>query len=185
MKVGLSRLPLFRSPEQERLLAELFAFAQEPLTLSELARRAGTSLGGVHKEVERLEAAGLVTSRPSGRSRLVEANQASPVYRDLRGLLTKSMGPEPLLREALSEIDGIEQAFIYGSWADPGEPAPRDIDLMIIGEPNIDEVYDLASSVESQVGRPVNVAIFSEPEWESADGAFAIAVKRRPKVFLT
>jgi len=50
-----SGLPLFKSPEQERLLAELFVFAQEPLSLSQLAQRTGTSMGGVHKEVERLE----------------------------------------------------------------------------------------------------------------------------------
>jgi predicted transcriptional regulator len=37
------------------LLAELFVFAQEPLSLSQLAQRTGTSMGGVHKEVERLE----------------------------------------------------------------------------------------------------------------------------------
>lgn len=183
VKIG-SRLPIFRSPEQERVLAELFLFAREPLTLSELAGRAQTSMGGVHKEVERLEAAGLVTSTTSGRSRLVEANQASPVYGDLRGLLTKTLGPAPLLREALSGIDGVSEAFIYGSWADPNELAPRDIDLMIIGDPELDEVYDAASSVEAQVGRPVNVAIFSSSEWDSADGAFERNVKSKPKVSL-
>ena len=54
MKQG-TRLPFFRSPEQEKLLGELFVFAEGPISLSELARRAGTSLGGAHKEVERLE----------------------------------------------------------------------------------------------------------------------------------
>jgi hypothetical protein len=44
MKVT-SRLPIFRSPEQERLLGELFVFADSPISLSELASRAGTSLG--------------------------------------------------------------------------------------------------------------------------------------------
>ncbi len=183
MKVQ-SRLPLFRSPEQERILAELFVFAQEPLTLSELARRTGTSMGGVHKEVERLEASGLVTSTTLGRSRLVEADQSSPLYPELRGLLTKSVGPGPLLRDALSEIEGIEEAFIYGSWADPDELSPRDIDLMVIGEPEIGKVYDAVSSVETEVGRPVNVAVRSRLEWESADGAFERAVKSRPKVRL-
>ncbi|MCZ6457502.1 MAG: ArsR family transcriptional regulator, partial [Actinobacteria bacterium] len=86
---GITRLPIFRSPEQERLLAELFVFADGPLTLSELANRAGTSMGGTHKEVERLEASGLVKSSTLGRSRLVEADQSSPVYFEMRGLLLK------------------------------------------------------------------------------------------------
>jgi hypothetical protein len=179
-----SRLPFFRSPEQERLLAELFVFAQGPISLSELARRAATSRAGAHKEVERLEAGGLVTSRSSGRSRLIEANQASPFYPDLKGLLTKALGPEPLLREALSEVDGIDEAFIFGSWATPGVAAPQDIDLMVIGEPDIGRVYEAVTTVESQVGRPINVSIRSKDEWESADGGFERTVRSRPRVAL-
>jgi hypothetical protein len=181
---AFSRLPLFRSPVQERLLAELFVFTQEPISLSELARRAGTSRGGAHKEVERLEAAGLIVSRTSGRTRLIEANQSSPLYPDLRGLLTKALGPEPLLREALSEVEGIDEAFIFGSWADPGVSAPQDIDLMVIGDLDIARVYDVVSSVEAKVGRPINVAIRSKAEWESADSGFERAVKSQPKVGL-
>jgi len=126
VKVG-PRLPLYRSPEQERLLGELFVFADEPISLRELARRAGTSVGGAHKEVERLESAGLVRSTSAGRNRLIEANPSSPVYTELRGLLLKTLGPGPLRRTALADVDGIEDAFIYGSWADPAEKAPADI----------------------------------------------------------
>jgi len=183
VKAG-SRLPLFRSPEQERLLAELFVFAHEPLALSELARRTGTSVGGVHKEVERLERAGLVLSKTAGRSRLVEPDRSSPVYLELRGLLTKSMGPEPLLRDALSAIDGIQEAFIFGSWADPDQMAPQDIDLMVIGDPELGQLYDSVSSVEAEVGRPINVVVRSGDEWASADGAFERAVKSRPRTDL-
>lgn len=95
------------------------------------------------------------------------------------------MGPEPLLRAALSEIDGIETAFIFGSWADPHQTAPQDIDLMVIGDPDIGQVYDSVSEVEGEVGRPINVVIRSREEWANAEGAFERAVQRRPKIELT
>jgi predicted nucleotidyltransferase len=182
--VNIPRLPIFRSPEQERLLAELFVFADGPVSLSELARRANTSRGGAHKEIERLEAIGLITSRTSGRARMIEANQSSPLYADLRGLLTKALGPEPLLRDALSELDGIDEAFIFGSWADPTASAPQDIDVMLIGDPDLARVYDEVALIENQVGRPINVAIRSKAEWDEADGGFERAVKSRPRVAL-
>lgn len=181
VKVG-GRLPIFRSPEQERLLGELFVFAESPLTLSELAARAGTSLGGTHKEVERLESSGLIRSTTRGRNRLIEADTSSPVYPELRGLLLKTLGPEPLLRSALADIDGIEDAFIYGSWADPAKPSPADIDLLVVGHPDIGAVYDAVSSVEAQVGRPVNVTVRSPTEWEETDRAFEQAVKSGPRI---
>jgi predicted nucleotidyltransferase len=166
------------------LLGELFVFADRPISLSELARRAGTSMGGAHKEVERLESAGLVRSTRAGRSRLIEADPSSPVYMELRGLLLKALGPEPLLRSALAEVEGIEGAFIYGSWADPAERSPADIDLLVIGEPDVGEVYDAASAVEVKVGRPVNVTVRSPTEWAEADGAFERAVRSGPRIDL-
>jgi predicted nucleotidyltransferase len=190
VKIGSSivkvdtRLPLFRSPEQERLLAELFVFADRPISLSELASRAGTSMGGTHKEVERLESAGLVRSTTAGRSRLIEANPSSPVYVELRGLLLKTVGPEPLLRSALADVGGIERSFIYGSWADPSERSPADIDLLVIGEPDVGEIYDAASAVEAEIGRPVNVTVRSAAEWAEADGAFERAVRSGPRIDL-
>jgi predicted nucleotidyltransferase len=162
----------------------LFVFAQEPLSLSELAKRTGNSMGGVHKDVERLETSGLVISTTSGRSRLVEPDRSSPVYSELRGLLTKSMGPEPLLREALTAIDDIHEAFIFGSWADPDQMAPHDIDLMVIGDPDPGQVYDAVSAVEAEVGRPINVVLRSEDEWAGTDGAFERAVRSRPRIRL-
>lgn len=176
MKVG-PRLPIFRSPEQERLLGELFVFADGPISLSELSARAGTSLGGTHKEVERLESAGLVRSTTSGRNRLIEADPLSPVYQELRGLLLKTLGPGPLLRSALADIGGIEDAFIYGSWADPSRASPADIDVLVVGNTDVGAVYDAASDVEKVVGRPVNVTIRSPSEWAEADGVFERAVK--------
>lgn len=166
------------------MLAELFIFADRPISLSELARRAGTSLGGTHKEVERLESAGLVRSTTAGRSRLIEADPASPVYMELRGLLLKTVGPEPLLRSALTDVEGIETAFIYGSWADPVERSPADIDLLVIGEPDVGEIYDAVSAVEAEIGRPVNVTVRSPAEWAEADGAFERAVRSGPRIDL-
>ncbi|MFV1962023.1 MAG: nucleotidyltransferase domain-containing protein [Acidimicrobiia bacterium] len=142
-------------------------------------------MGGTHKEVERLEASGLIKSSTLGRSRLVETDESSPVYVEMRGLLAKTLGPEPLLRSALSEIDNIQEAFIYGSWADPTRMSPADIDVLVIGEPDVARVYDAISVVEAEVGRPINVTIRSPAEWENADGAFERAVRNGPKVDLT
>jgi predicted nucleotidyltransferase len=178
------RLPVFRSPEQERILAELFVFADRPVSITDLAARSRTSLGGVHKEVERLEAAGLVRSETVGRSRLVRANVESPVYPDLRGLLVKTAGPARLLSDALAGIEGIEEAFIYGSWADPAVRDPADVDVLVIGRPDVGAVYDAASAVEDRIGRPVNVVVRSVEEWADADGAFERSVRERPKVEL-
>ena len=86
-----------------------------------------------------------------------------------------------LLAEGLSAVNGVESAFIYGSWAaseesNLGRPA-RDIDLMVLGTPDLDRLYEVSGEVEDLIGRPVNVAVFTPEEWEADESGFAEAVK--------
>ncbi len=180
----VSRLPIFRSSEQERILAELFVFAVAPISITDIAARTGTSLGGAHKEVERLEAAGLVRSETVGRSRLVQADPISAYYSELRSLLIKTAGPERLLQAALADIEGIVHAFIYGSWADPAVTNPADVDVLVVGDPDVASLYDAASVVEERIGRPVNVVLRSEREWEASTGAFERSVRSKSRLSL-
>ena len=81
-----------------------------------------------------------------GRTRLIRANGESPLVEPLREILTIVTGPVVILAEELAGIDGIEAAFLYGSFAarllgDAG-PAPHDIDLMVLGAPDVDAVYE-------------------------------------------
>ncbi len=182
-------LPLFRSDEQARLLAEIYLRSSDGSSLAALARATGISPGGVHKEVERLERAGIVTSERVGRSRIVRPDSASPFYGDLRSLLLKAFGPVRVLEDALAGVNGIEEAFIYGSWARAAagdlEGPPRDIDLMVIGEVDLDLLYDRLQAAEAELGRLVNVTVFTTQEWASDDSGFVRHVREQPVVRLS
>ncbi|MDJ0355109.1 hypothetical protein [Paenarthrobacter sp. PH39-S1] len=41
-------------------------------------------------------------------------------------IITDTYGPRPVLEDLLAEVDGIEAAYIYGSWAArrTGTPGP-------------------------------------------------------------
>ncbi|MGI8518533.1 MAG: ArsR family transcriptional regulator [Acidimicrobiia bacterium] len=175
------RLPIFKSGEQARVLSELFVFAREPLALVTIAERAGVSSGGAHKEVARLEAAGLVTSQRVGRTRLVAADPHSPFYSELRGLLTKAFGPKVLLTEALAKVPGVRKASIYGSWAaselTPMRRPARDIDVLVLGSPDLQLLYTAVDQVEAMVGLPINTTVFASEEWEADESGFAETVK--------
>jgi hypothetical protein len=113
-----SVLPIFRTDAQARLLARLF-LDQRPdgLRLSELARAAELPLGTTHRESERLEGSGLIRSVRSGRERRVSANRDSPFFPELEALVRKAFGPVAVLRAALGGVPGVEEAWIFGSWA--------------------------------------------------------------------
>jgi predicted nucleotidyltransferase len=178
-------LPIFRSQGQARILARVFLDESNPVAIRELGRELRLAPSRVHDEVRRLEDAGLVVGERVGNQRLVRPNPRSPFYPELRGLLLKAFGPVRVLEPLLAQIDAIDDAFIYGSWARRyrGEagPPPEDIDLLVIGEPPIDEVYAAADNASRQLGREVSVTVLSPAEWRRSSG-FAESVRAGPTV---
>lgn len=178
-------LPLFRSQGQARLLARLYLGDPKPMPMRELARELGLVPSRVYAEVERLEDAGLVASERVGRQRLVRPNPESPFFPELRGLLLKAFGPASVLEALLAPIPGIDEAFIYGSWAKryQGEPgvAPEDVDLMVVGEPPVDDVYEASERASRELGREVAVTVLSPSEW-SSDSGFVAGIRSGPRV---
>lgn len=73
-----SLLPILRSRQQAELLTLLLGNPALELTLTDLARRLDMAYASVHREIERAESAGIVTSRRIGRSRVVRAATTSP-----------------------------------------------------------------------------------------------------------
>ncbi len=159
--------------------------ASGKLSVTDLARRAGLAYPTAHREVARLVDAAILSERQVGRTRLIRANDESPLVDPLRQILTVATGPVVILAEEFARIDGIESAFIYGSFAarmlgDAG-PAPRDVDVMVLGEPDVDAVYEACARVEAAVHRPVNPTILT-PEEFAAPSGFLDNLRRGPVV---
>lgn len=182
-------LPILRSQQQAVILTLLLTNPDLELTLTEIAARTGAPHPSVHREINRAEAAGLVETRRVGNARLARANTDSPYYPGLADLLTKAFGPPRVLATALRGVAGVERAFIFGSWAArfTGEAGIRpvgDIDLLVLGEPDRDELYAAVEGATERLGRPVQVTI-REPGWvECGTGSFHATVLNRPLVEL-
>ncbi len=180
-------LPIFRSQQQAEILTLLLGDPDTELGLTEIAERAGVPYASVHREIERSEAAGLITSRKVGRTRLVQANTNSPYFTGLSDVLVKAFGPPQLLSTALSSISGIDAAYIYGSWAarftgEPGDRPVGDIDVLVLGTPDRDALYAAVSRVEQRVGRPVQMTIRARDWLAAGSGTFHATVTSRPMV---
>ena len=89
------------SESQSRVFRWLFGQPGRAFHLSELRRLTGLGSASLQRELNRLAEAGLVQSERVGNLRCFQANPQSPVYGELIGLTRKTVGMEPLLREAL------------------------------------------------------------------------------------
>jgi len=164
--------PIFRSDGQARLLSAILLGGESGLT--QLADRAGLAYPTAHREVKRLLDAGILVEHQVGRTRVIQANETSPLVAPLREILLISTGPVALLAEEFAHISGIQYAFLYGSFAARMRgvhgSAPNDIDVMVIGTPDAAAVYDAAARVEVSVKRPVNPTILTRTEADGDSG---------------
>ncbi|MHB8796635.1 MAG: hypothetical protein ACYC90_14420 [Candidatus Nanopelagicales bacterium] len=107
----------------------------------------------------------------------LRANSGSVVARPLADLLAVTDGPLPLLTQALPDLPGIDHADIYGSWAarHEGHPGgmPKDVDVLVVGSADRDDLADAVGQVASRLRREVNVRRVQPsggPRWIRSSG---------------
>jgi predicted nucleotidyltransferase len=101
--------------------------------------------------------------------------------------LVQTVGLLGRLGTALSGLARVDQAFVFGSWAarylaEPG-PAPRDIDILVIGDAALAAVRRACGQVEQELRVEVNPFVVSGRLWtEEPTEPFLAEVKSRALV---
>ena len=69
----------------------------------------------------------------------------------------------------MQEISGINKVLIFGSWAQRGlghhGPPPQDIDVLVVGEPDVGKVYATCGRLTKEWGWIMSPTIMTEDEW--------------------
>jgi len=151
---------------RQKILATMLLRPKKSWYLSELAKHLQTSPSSLQRELATLSKSGILERTEDGSRTYFKAETTSPVYAELRGLLSKTAGIVPSLRSELNQFQcKIKWAAIYGSIAKGEEQAGSDIDLLIVGPVSMIELVPALQHVERQLGREVNVTLFSETEF--------------------
>ncbi len=180
-------MPVFRSRHQADLLTVLFLHPDDDHTTTDLAARLGIPLTTAHRELSRLEAAGLLSGRQVGRSRLLRANTGHRAFAPLAQLLLVTFGPHVVITEEFTDLPRVSTVVLYGSWvaryAGVDGPAPADVDVLIVGAPERPAVYAAAERAEARLSIPVNPVVRS-PARAAGDDPLIATIKSGPHLVL-
>ena len=84
----------------------------------------------------------------------------------MSNIISKTIGIEIQLKEALIEIEGLIEAFIYGSFASGTQDSLSDIDILIVGDIEEDDLVEKISKLEERFEREINYQIYSSREFK-------------------
>jgi len=172
---------------RKELLALYFTNPDKGYYLRELERLLGFSVGNIRRELLKLEKAGLFERKHAGNLVYYHISRAYPLFEEMKSIIFKTVGIAGGLRRAFRKIKGIESAVIYGSYARGEESGTSDIDVMIIGDPDVDQLIGVVRKAEKRFQREISYTVYDRKEFDKkkkAGDSFVLDIIRNPKVFL-
>jgi uncharacterized protein len=131
---------------------------------------------------------GLIVRRSQGNQVLFQANAQSPIFPEIKSLISKTVGIQDVIRSSLASLGvEIQIAFVYGSVARQQERANSDVDLMVLGNAPFGEVVSALALAQGALWRDINPTVFSVEEFRSklaSGNHFLRSVMKEKKLFV-
>ncbi len=149
-----------------------------------LERITGLGPASLKNELDRLLTLGLLVRRKDGNKVRYCVDEENPLWAQFRGLVRQLSTPADVLPYALAEVEGVEGAFIFGSFAKGTAVRTSDVDVMVLGcQISEDSLSRHVIEASVLLGREVNVVQATPAEFRSGQ-RFYRNVAREAKQWL-
>jgi predicted nucleotidyltransferase len=179
-------LPHF-TKNQTRVLEIFFYDPAKPYYLRQIAQMLKKQPGVFQREINKLADDGILISRYDGNRRYFRLNKDYPLYPEIKSIFFKTLGVEGLLKTELKKLEGIKEAFIYGSFARGEEKSSSDVDILVIGSVAEDALIDICNRLERRINREINYVLMTEGEFRkklTAKNSFLLNIMKSKKIKL-
>ena len=170
---------LLKSGSEVKVLgAVLF---EDGLHLRGVAAQAGVSPFEAKRELDNLVAMGVLTREAKGNLVLFRANPACPFLAELRQLYLKTEGVIGQIAAALNRVEGVDYAFVYGSFAKGDYGEKSDVDVLVIGDLGEEALDAALAKPQKRTNREINWILWKRGELpaKAKGGFFKNAAKHR------
>ena len=151
---------LFSSSIRADVLSLLLNSPEEQFYVREIAKLLRKNPSGVKRELDKLEEMGIVVSEKVANLKYFQADKESPLYAELKNLITKSLGL-PGAVKAVLRASGAKAAFLYGPYAEGDDGAP--VDLFVVGASS--SLMKELREIERRFNQHINCMMMEEEEY--------------------
>jgi len=157
-------LDVLFSKIRKKILVLFFTHPDKEYHLREVVRCIQGGRGAVARELNALSEVGILIRKERANLVIYSANHECPVYDEIHNLIVKTAGIADVLLAALSDLEGVSYAFVFGSSASGDLDGLSDIDVFVIGDIDFTEVSEVLFSAEKTLSREITPIVYSEEE---------------------
>ena len=169
---------LITSKIRIKILMRLFLNPVQQAYLRELADDFQVAPSQVSVELQQLSKAGLLINKKTGRTINYQANMKHPLFPELHSMVKKSLGMDAILESVIHRLGNLEQAMLIDDYAEGKDTGI--IDLLLIGDIDLNNLYDLTKKTEKYIDRKIRTLTLSSDEYEN----MSPCLNRRPRFLL-
>lgn len=156
---------LFISKTRVKLLETFLSDPTQMYHVRDLVRKTEEEINAVRRELSRMEVLGLVKKEPRGNRLYYWFRKDYVYYQDLLSLVAKNTGLGEALLKNKNKIGRVSLIMFSRKFC---EHKPRknneEVDLLIVGEVNINELNQIVRVEEVKRGQPINYTPMTEDE---------------------
>ena len=154
---------IFTSRTRINLFLKLFLNPGISCYLRELAREFKLTPNALKGELDNLSHAGYLDKEQRGQSIYYRANTEHPLFPEIHSIVKKYYGIDKIVEKILDDIGKVDAIYLLEDYAEGRDSGV--IDVMIVGDVNIDVVQRLMPGVESEIRRKVRVTVVGAQEF--------------------
>ena len=156
-----------RSKVAVKILDYYFLNPDAKAYINELARILDLDPKNTETKLKEFEKNGLFKSEFRGKERYFSLAKDNSTLKHYRQIFFQTYGIEKRLKDALSGIKGLKEAYLFGSYAANKMDSSSDIDILAIGSHSVLELQKFIVKLQKNAGREFNVMNLSDKEFEA------------------
>ena len=153
----------------QRLLGYFFLHEDAVLYVNEMVRVLKVDRGNLIRKLRSLEKEGLLISEFRGNQKYFSLDKKYPLLKEYKRIILKTIGFEKKLKDLLKNVEGAEEAYVFGSYAEDKMDLSSDIDLLVVGRQGTIELQRKISKLQQQINREINVVSIGKAELEKKE----------------
>jgi len=159
---------LFTSRTRINLFLKLFLNPGVSCYLRKLAREFNLTPNALKEELDNLSKAGYLDKEQRGQSIFYKANTSHPFFPEINSIVKKYYGIDKIVEQILNDLGKVDAIYALDDYAEGRDTGL--IDVLIVGDVDMDVIQGLRPSLENEIKRKLRIMVMTTKEFsESRD----------------